>query len=195
MEKKELKILVKNFEIKEISPCYTTPGYIRFIAQADNEIGDAIPWVFLNLPIGKTNYILKKNTLTFRLLNRNVTLFPSGKIGVTNTKDREEMHEITKAIKKIINEAYTDFLRNGKANLKEIEAIKKISWMELYKFLPHTNCGKCGFPICSSFAVSVLQGDSSLSQCELLKEAKYSSNIKKLKEKYGQLLISSLGWK
>ncbi|MHA1491402.1 MAG: (Fe-S)-binding protein [Promethearchaeota archaeon] len=195
MNNTEEKILINNFEIKEVLPCFITQGYIRFTAQADNELGKVMSIIFLKNPPAKANYLINQNILTLRLFNRTLTLYPSGKIGVNNTKDIDEAHEILNEIKKMSNQAYREFLKNGKPKEKEIESARKITWMELFKYLPKTNCGKCGFPICSSFSVSVLQGDSSLSQCVLLKKTKYSSNIKKLKEKYGHLLISSLGWK
>ena len=42
----EKPILVKKVEIKEILPCFTTPGYIRFTAQADRKIAEVIPIIF-----------------------------------------------------------------------------------------------------------------------------------------------------
>ncbi|TFG07567.1 MAG: hypothetical protein EU539_04660 [Promethearchaeota archaeon] len=188
------KQLVKKIEIEEIQPGHETKGYIRFISQADNQLWDVIPTILINIPPGKTQYIEKENTLSMRLANRNVTLFSSGKIYVTNTRDLDEAHLILKAIKKIINEAYRDYLKYGKPSHEEIEMIKNLTWKDIYQYLPKVNCGKCGYPICSTFAVSVLLGEAILSECELLKEPEYASNIKNLKEKFGSVLVSSLGW-
>jgi len=128
------------------------------------------------------------------MANRNVTLLSSGKIFVTNTRDLNEAYIILDAIKKIINEAYSDYLKYGKPSHEEITMIKKLTWKDIYEFLPKTNCGRCGYPICSSFAVSVLLGESTLSKCEPLKDPKYAANVKKLREKFGLILISCLGW-
>ncbi|MHA1490348.1 MAG: (Fe-S)-binding protein [Promethearchaeota archaeon] len=187
--------LIKDFEIKEILPCLTTPGYIRFVAQADNELEDVIPTIFMKTPPGKANYITKDNSLTIRMENRNVTLFASGKIGVTNTPNLDAAKDFLQTkIKTIINDAYQDFLTHGTPDQKQIDAKKKNSWMELFSFLPKTNCGKCGFPICSSFAVNVFQGESRLSECELLKDPKYASKIEKMVNKLGRMFLISLGW-
>lgn len=102
-------ILVEEFEIKEILPCFTTSGYIRFTAQADHESSEIIPVIFLKFPLGKTNYSAKGKFLTLRLFNRLITIFLSGKIGVTNTRDKKEAWEILEKIKGIINEAYADY--------------------------------------------------------------------------------------
>ncbi|MHA1309456.1 MAG: (Fe-S)-binding protein [Candidatus Helarchaeota archaeon] len=198
MESKKNEVLVNKIEIIEILPCFTTPGYIRFIAQADNRLDDVIPIIFLSNPIGKSNYAIKENTLTIRLSDKisdhNVTFFPSGKIGVTNTRDKDAAQEVIKIIKEMINNAYKEYLINGRPSEKELIDIKKISWMDLYKYLPKTNCGKCGFQACSAFAINVLQGDSKLAQCVLLNDPKYSKNLEKLKKRFGKILISSLGW-
>ncbi|MHA1283073.1 MAG: (Fe-S)-binding protein [Promethearchaeota archaeon] len=125
--------------------------------------------------------------------NRNVTLFASGKIGVTNTPDVNAAKEFLKKLKKIINKAYSDLLKYGPPKQEQINTVKKNSWMELFQFLPKKNCGKCGYPLCSSFAVSVFQGDSKLSECELLMDPKYASNLKNLIEKFGRMFLASLG--
>jgi len=187
------KNIANHIKIKEVLACYTTPGYIRFIAQADNRLDDVIPVIFVKTPPGKATYIEKDNTITIRMFNRNVSLFASGKIGVTNTPDLEAAKKFLDSLKDLINNAYSDFLIYGKPNQKQIDEIKKNSWLELYHLLPKTNCGECGLPLCSSFAVSVFQGDSKLSDCVLLKDPKYASNLKKLIEKFGRSFLSSLG--
>ena len=66
--------------------------------------------------------------------------------------------------------------------------------MELYNYLPKANCGKCGYPICSTFPVSVFQGDSKLSQCEIVKEPKFVVNLEKMVKKFGRMFVISLGY-
>jgi len=187
------KLLIQKFEIKEVLPCITTPGYIRFIALADNRLDDVIPIIFIQTPPGKANYIINENTITLRMLDRNVTLYPSGKVSVTNTPDINEANKFLEILKDLINKAYEYYLKYGKPSKKEIENIKKKSWTDLYKFLPKLNCGKCGFPICSSFAVSVFQGDSKLSECTPLLDPKFATNLEKLVNHFGRMFLASLG--
>jgi len=194
-KKKRAQPLVNSFEVKEILPCFTTPGYIRFVAQADHELGEVIPIIFLRYPPGKTTYTGKENTLTLRLFNRMITLFPSGKIGVTNTKDVNEAHEVLQKIKEIINEAYSEYIKFGKPNPGDIEAARKISWIDLYNCLPQTNCGECGYQTCSALALSVLQGEAKLSQCTPMREPKYLMNLEKLRKTLGPFLLRALCWK
>ena len=190
---KEKPILVKKVEIKEILPCFTTPGYIRFTAQADRKIAEVIPIIFLMFPPGKTNYSIKENTLILRAFNRMITFFPTGKIAVTNTRDKKEAEEILQKIIDIINDAHEFYLKYGKPNKEVIETAAKLSWMDIYNYLPKTNCGECGYQTCSAFAVSLLQGETKLSKCKPLR-GEYSKNLEKLKEKIGEIMLKSLGW-
>ncbi len=58
--------------------------------------------------------------------------------------------------------------------------------MELYKFLPQTNCKKCGKPTCMSFALELLQGKVKISDCTpLIEETKYKEKYEALKEILG----------
>jgi len=42
--------------------------------------------------------------------------------------------------------------------------------LELYKFLPKTNCGQCGVPSCMAFAARILQGLLSINACPYLEK-------------------------
>jgi len=185
---------VKNIEIVEVLPCITTPGYIRFIAKADRRLDELIPIICLMFPPGRVTYLKSENKLTLKVWNRLVTLHSDGTIAVTNTKDLEEAKEILNRIKKIIFEAYDEYLRKGKPSEEEISRISRISWLDIYQHLPKLNCGKCGYQVCSAFASSLLNGDVKLSACFPLKEPQYQQNLRKLKQILGERLLKSLGW-
>ena len=56
--------------------------------------------------------------------------------------------------------------------------------MELYKFLPKTNCKKCG-NTCMAFALDLLQGKVKVEDCPPLLEPKYKKQHDALKEMLG----------
>jgi 4Fe-4S ferredoxin len=58
--------------------------------------------------------------------------------------------------------------------------------MELYKFLPKTNCKKCGKPTCMAFALDLLQGKVKVDDCTPLLEPKYKKQYDTLKEMLGK---------
>ncbi len=58
------------------------------------------------------------------------------------------------------------------------------NFMELYKFLPKTNCMKCG-KTCMAFALDLLQGKVKIDDCPPLLEPKYKKQYDTLKELMG----------
>jgi len=194
-KKSERKAWVNCFEIKGVLPCFTTPGYIRIVAQADNLLDEIISILALKYPPGKVEYFEELNELTLKIHNRLINLFPSGKITMTNTKDLDEARTVLEEIKNMINEAYIDFLKYGKPKSEDLQAIKHLTWLNLYKYLPRTNCGACGYATCMAFTMNVLQGNAKLSQCTPLRDQKYSTNVEEIKKILGPYLLQSLGWK
>jgi len=57
--------------------------------------------------------------------------------------------------------------------------------MELYKFLPKTNCKECGKPTCMAFSLDLLQGKVKVDDCPPLLEPKYKKQYDTLKEMLG----------
>jgi ArsR family metal-binding transcriptional regulator len=47
---------------------------------------------------------------------------------------------------------------------------------EIYKLLPRTNCGKCGYLTCLAFAAALRAGEVKLEQCPLLLQPEYAHN-------------------
>jgi hypothetical protein len=47
--------------------------------------------------------------------------------------------------------------------------------IELYRKLPKTNCGKCSLRACMPFAISVIKGDTALTDCPLLSPEEISA--------------------
>ncbi len=65
--------------------------------------------------------------------------------------------------------------------------MKVKSPLEIYKLLPQTNCGECGFDTCMSFAAHVLDRTAKIEDCKPLvekakKDKKAAEKLKKLKE-------------
>lgn len=57
--------------------------------------------------------------------------------------------------------------------------------MELFKFLPKTNCKKCGKPTCMAFSLDLLKGKVKVEDCTPLLEPKYKEKYESLKELLG----------
>lgn len=60
---------------------------------------------------------------------------------------------------------------------------KRLNPLHVYRFLPKTNCGKCGEKSCMAFASKLIEREAALERCTPLhEEKKYASNLKELSE-------------
>lgn len=59
---------------------------------------------------------------------------------------------------------------------------KVIRLMDVYKYLPKTNCGKCGEPSCMAFAAKLVEREADIELCKPLFEPEYAEVLSKLLE-------------
>jgi len=179
---------VEEIEIKEIKPCWTAPGRIFVEAKAklegENPLSDLIPILFLKYPLRVAVFNDQKNTLSLRMHDRGIGIFPSGTITMQNTKDEGKARQILEEIRGILNEAHTYLIEKGRPSedvvRKRID-ISKLSTSSIVKYLPNvTHCRKCGLPTCKAFVFKLLRGKKDLKDCVVLKEKEYGSNRKNL---------------
>ena len=167
-------VIVKKIEIKEITPCIIDPRRIKFIAQADQPLGDILPILYLAIPNAK--YSKEIGSLSYRYKQHLVTIFSNGQIGMTYVKDRDEAEQLIEEVRALINRAFTYLKTHGKPSIEQIQAKKGVNPMKVYKLLPKTNCGECGEQGCFAFAVKLLNGDRTLNECPLLMTEEYKAN-------------------
>ncbi|MFX0113155.1 MAG: (Fe-S)-binding protein [Candidatus Hodarchaeota archaeon] len=185
---------LENFDVFDIKPCVSNPANIRFVAQADIRLDEAIPHLFLSFPPSQTKYLQKQNTLTLKIWNRMITLFPSGKIGITNTAGMEEAKEILEKLRQQINIAFEKDERQGPPKAEEIAALQNLSPMRIHSLLPKTNCGECGEATCMAFAFKILAGERTLKQCLPLNDPDTPKFHQKLQEELETPALRVLGW-
>lgn len=65
---------------------------------------------------------------------------------------------------------------------------RRISPLDVYKYLPKDNCAECGIQTCMGFAVRLLRREVYLENCPRLKDPKYISAKLALKELLTQVL-------
>jgi len=158
--------LVETIEIGEITPCMTDPEKIKFIAQADKTLGDILSILYLVLP--NANYSESLGMVSYKQNQRLVTVFSTGKIGMTYVKDRQEADRLVQELKALVNRAIIYCLNHGKPDLKLIEARKKVNVNMMYQFLPRSDCKECGEAGCYAYAVKLVNGDVGLETCKPL---------------------------
>ncbi|AXV38731.1 MAG: hypothetical protein CIT01_05175 [Methanobacterium sp. BRmetb2] len=188
--------LVNEVTIKKIKPCVASEGKIRVLMQLDAELGDVIPVLVSKYPPGRVNYIERKNVITLTIFKRLITIYPSGKITMNKTQNKEEAVKVIINIMNDINNCYSDLKSGGSVNYEELKAkLSKIGPLAVYTCLPQTNCEECGEATCMAFAMKLLSGDAFLEKCPPLKEDSCSKNVECLEELLGKQLMQTMGWK
>ena len=165
---------VKKIDIKEITPCTADPNRIKFLAQADKPLGEVLPVLYLSIPNAK--YSEKLEALSYRYKQHLVTMFSTGRIGMTYVKDRNEAEQLIEEAKNLINRAFLYLKTHGKPTSQLIDAKKELDPMKIYEKLPKTNCRECGEQGCFAFATKLLNSEKSLQDCPPMTMEKYSTN-------------------
>ena len=188
--------IVRKVTIQEMRPCIVAENMIRVLMQLDSEIGEVIPVLITKYPPGKVNYIENKKILTLNINKRLVTLYPSGKISMNKTIDKEDALEVVTEIMKVINEAYNEINSGDVANYDELrDKLSNIGPLSLYNCLPKTDCEKCGEKTCMAFAIKLLSGDIELDKCTPLTDDLHNEDVLCLKDLLGTQIMQTMGWK
>jgi len=188
--------IVKKVTIQEMRPCIVAENMIRVLMQLDSEIGEVIPVLITKYPPGKVNYIENKKILTLNIYKRLVTLYPSGKISMNKTINKEDALEVVTEIMKVINEAYNEINSGDIANYDELrEKLSNIGPLSLYNCLPKTDCEKCGEKTCMAFAIKLLSGDVKLDKCTPITDDLHNDGVLCLEDLLGTQIMQTMGWK
>jgi ArsR family metal-binding transcriptional regulator len=165
---------VKKIEIKEITPCTADPQRIKFLAQADKPLDDVLPILYLAIPNAK--YSEKIGALSYNHQQHLITMFATGRIGMTYVKDRSEAEQLVEEARQLINRAFVYLKTHGKPSSELVQAKRELNPMKVYEKLPKTNCGECGEQGCFAFAIKLLNGEKTLEDCPLLDLKEYITN-------------------
>ncbi len=186
--------LVKRVTIQQIRPCIVAENRIRVLMQLDSKIEGVIPLLVTKYPPGKVNYIENKKILTLNLYGRLVTLYPSGKVSMNKTIDKEDSIEVITGVISAINQAYKELESGEAVDYSEMkEHLSKIGPLSIYNCLPKTDCEICGEKTCMAFAMKLLSGDTELDKCTPLSNNKYEDRVHCLEELLGSQM-HTMGW-
>lgn len=155
-------------EIRQLLPCIADSSKFRVIANMAPPPGGILKILEPIFPRG--NYSDAKDSLIIKKGEIITTIFGSGKISMRMVKNEDEAREELENMKSIINEAIS------KGVVPAPREKINVGLMDIYKYLPQTNCGKCGEQGCYSFAIKLIAGQVTLEKCTPLKEPKYAYN-------------------
>jgi ArsR family metal-binding transcriptional regulator len=159
-------------ESRQLLPCIADSSKFRVIANMAPALGGILKILEPIFPRG--NYVERKDSLIVKSGEIITTIYGSGKVSMRMVKNEDEAKEELERLKNIINEAI----------LKGITPAPRekinVGLIDIYKYLPQTNCGKCGEQGCYSFAIKLMAGHVTLEKCTPLKEPEYAYNEEQL---------------
>ena len=179
---KDYKVSESNSEfLKSITLCYVAPCMadekkIRLIGYFDQDITEILPYI--NAVIKSASYNKGASTLTYAKERRLINLY-NIKITIAKADDIIDAWVVLDEVKKLINDTYR--IRDTiKPNYEEKV---KVTALQIYGWLPKTNCRVCGEATCLAFACKLLLGEQKLSKCmPLSTESKFAENKKIMQE-------------
>jgi len=153
-----------------VAPCIADETKIRLIAYFSYDISEILP--YLNAVIKGASYNKNLPVLTYTKGRRMINLY-NIKVAIAKADDIIDAWNILNEIKELVNKTYRD-----KDKIKpNYEEKVKITALQIYGWLPKTNCKACGEATCLAFAVKLLQGEQKLKHCQpLFTESKYFEN-------------------
>jgi ArsR family metal-binding transcriptional regulator len=149
---------------------------IRLIAYLNRDITEILP--YLNAVIKGASYNKGASTLTYAKERRLINLY-NIKITIAKVDDIIDAWHILDEIKALINKTY-----EKRSDIKpNYDEKVKVTALQIYGWLPKTNCRVCGEATCLAFACRLLLGEQKLSKCSPLStEPRFLENKKIMQE-------------
>ena len=175
---------LKSITLCYVAPCMADEKRIRLIAYFDRDISEILPYI--NAIIKGASYNKGASILTYAKERRLINLY-NIKITIAKADDIIDAWRILDEVKALINNTY-----RNRADIKpSYEEKVKITALQIYGWLPKTNCRACGEATCLAFACRLLLGEQKLSKCTPLStESKFSENKKIMQEMAEALGVS-----
>ncbi len=158
-------------EIKEIIPCIADSEKLRVTGRVNVSFSTEImPYVAHLIP--NSGYNKKLGWISYKKGVKIITIHSDGYVAMTHVKDKPEALQILKEIEEVVEEAH---LKRDQIDLSKPRERVSISPMEIYSYLPKTNCKECGEQTCMAFTVKLLNGEIDIKACKpLFREEKYA---------------------
>jgi ArsR family metal-binding transcriptional regulator len=164
-------MLIEHYELRVYTPpC--DPGAERFSAFAELavDISEALP--YLNATLRGAVYHRSAQALTWKNSGHAIA-FHASQIATSNVEDYEAAVAEIESLIDLVNRTWE---RRGEIT-PDYEAHQRAPLMQVYRWLPQTNCQRCGEPTCYSFAIKLVASQKKLSDCAPLCEPLYAEKL------------------
>lgn len=173
--------MIKAYDIKAIDNivCLPGTGILRAVVEIPEDISYLFPYI--NGYVKRARYLPKIPWIRFpfqgypeQLHNKYDVACKPKQIILGKFTSAEEAKEI---VKQAIN--FLNFIDQNKENIKpNYKEWAPPSALTIFKYLPQTNCKRCGLQSCMAFAVKLSQNEVEPESCKEIEK----TNLEELKE-------------
>lgn len=147
----------------------------------------------LSFPPSKATYFRDWNAVTIKAFNKLIGVYGSGKVTFCASGD-EEVEKILDYVKSMVESASSEIVEKGAPRIEEVESWSRLTPLDLYRWLPKTNCRECGEDTCIALAAKVLSGERLLKECKPLLKPENRRALKEFRRRLGDRALKALGW-
>lgn len=181
--KSEGKAFLDRVLLRKVELCIADPHKIRIFADFSDDVGEILPYLNATLPTATFNQ--NDPALTFMRGPTLITIYPQ-KIAAAKVEHENAAVLLLEWIRSLINDTF-----EKKDSLDpSYQQTVRLNPIELYKYLPRSNCQVCGELTCLAFAVNVLSGEKIITNCSPLLESEFKENKDALFQ-----LLQAMGFK
>lgn len=149
---------LNKIEITHVSPCYADTSKIRLKAKLSDDIEEIMPYI--NGAVKNAVYNPHAPNLTLHREFRMITLYPR-ELALIKALNTTDARQVLSWLQDLINETAA-----RKDEIEPIyEAKKRPHPLQLFVWLPKTNCRQCGEKTCLAFAAQLFAGQQRLERC------------------------------
>lgn len=166
--------LISGYEL-ELCPPACVPGAPTWSARASlaTEIDPVLP--YLNARLEGADYDHGARILIWKDDGHKFA-FRSREIKAAPALDREEARELIDRAVALANQAWCERERiEPRYDRRTLPNL-----MQLYRLLPRSNCGECGFATCMAFAAALREATAELACCPVLEQPAQTDNLRAL---------------
>lgn len=159
-------MFLEKIEIVFIESCIVVANKVRVKAEFSSDISEVMP--YLNTVIKNATYNSHAGNLTFTRDVRLITLYPR-RVTIAKAANSTDAYQVFDWLKDLINDTW----EKRAAIEPNYEVKSRPKPLEIYGWLPKTNCRECGEMTCLAFATKLLLGEQKISKCLPLFTEKY----------------------
>ena len=170
---------LESIALERTQPCLAAPGKLIVVGRPARDLADVLP--FLAALPNAVVYNPQPLSLTLRRNPGLITLQPD-RVSITQVDDSEEGMQLLASLAEAINATW-----EHRAELVAATSPRQAPRpLEVWEFLPQTNCRRCGELTCMAFAFGLLQQQHALADCPVLAEdGRFEDRLNSLRASLG----------